>query len=101
MDVQYDLQWAEYPNITQKLQRIEGAMDMNPTVGGEGPTRSIINQVNKNVKQATIFFFILCIYAFIHMCIHCMGHFSHLSPGPTLSPNTTLPSRQNLFCSYL
>jgi hypothetical protein len=25
-------------------------------------------------------------YSFIHMCIHFLGHFSPLSPSPTLSP---------------
>jgi hypothetical protein len=25
-------------------------------------------------------------YSFIHMCIHCLGHFSPLFPFPTLSP---------------
>jgi hypothetical protein len=32
------------------------------------------------------------LYSFIHMCIHCLGHFS--SPNP-------LTSRQNLFCPFL
>jgi hypothetical protein len=29
-------------------------------------------------------------YSFIHMCIHCLGHFSPLPPSLTLSPPLTL-----------
>jgi hypothetical protein len=33
-------------------------------------------------------------YTFIHMCIHCLGHFSPLSPSLTLSPlPPSLPGR--------
>jgi hypothetical protein len=35
-------------------------------------------------------------FSFIHMCIHCLGHFS-----PMTSPLTLLTSRQNLFCPLL
>jgi hypothetical protein len=34
--------------------------------------------------QVRTFFFFF--YSFIHMCIHCLGHFSPLLPFPTLSP---------------
>jgi hypothetical protein len=36
-------------------------------------------------------------YSFIHMCIHYLGHFSPLTPDPSLS----LASGQNLFWPYL
>jgi hypothetical protein len=32
------------------------------------------------------FFHFLNYYSFIHMCIHCLGHFSSLSPLPPSSP---------------
>jgi hypothetical protein len=37
---------------------------------------------------------------FIHMSIHCLGHFSPLPPFPS-SPPCPLPSRQKLFFPYL
>jgi hypothetical protein len=43
-----------------------------------------------------IFYFF---YSFIHMCIHCLGHFSTLLPSPTLSP--LLPSVPGRSCSAL
>jgi hypothetical protein len=36
-------------------------------------------------------------YSFIHMCIHCLGHFSLLPLPPPSTPPT---SRQNLFCTF-
>jgi hypothetical protein len=33
---------------------------------------------------AILFFF--CLFSFIHMCIHCLGHFSTLPPSSTLHP---------------
>jgi hypothetical protein len=52
-----------------------------------------------NPKHAFLFFIIL--YSFIHMCIHCLGHFSPLPPAPLFSPPHPLTSRQSLFCPYL
>jgi hypothetical protein len=40
-------------------------------------------------------------YSFIHMCIHCLGRFSPLSPAPSFSPQHSLASRHNLSCLYL
>jgi hypothetical protein len=34
-------------------------------------------------------------YSFIHMCIHCLGHFSPLPPSPTLFPPSPPSSRQS------
>jgi hypothetical protein len=48
--------------------------------------------------------FVFCffmVYAFIHMCIHCLGHLSPLSPTPHPLPPIPLTSRQNLFCPLL
>jgi hypothetical protein len=42
-----------------------------------------------------LLFFIF--YSFIHMCIHCLGHFSSLPPITTSCPLTL---KQNLFCPY-
>jgi hypothetical protein len=49
------------------------------------------------------YFFII-----IHMCIHCLGHFSPLPPPPPLPPTQPPPSpphplntQQKLFCPYL
>jgi hypothetical protein len=42
-------------------------------------------------------FFFLFLNSFIHMCMHRLGHFSPLSPAPSLFPT----SRQNLFCPFL
>jgi hypothetical protein len=39
-------------------------------------------------------------YSFIHMCVHCLGHFSPPSPYLTLSPPSPLSSWQVLFCLY-
>jgi hypothetical protein len=36
-------------------------------------------------------------YSFIHMCLHCLGHFSLLPPSPPSPP----ASRQNQFCAFL
>jgi hypothetical protein len=45
--------------------------------------------------QYLSFFF----YLFIHICIHCLGHFSLLLPAPSLSPHAiSLPGR---ICSAL
>jgi hypothetical protein len=44
-------------------------------------------------------FFPIFYYSFIHMCVHCLGHFSSLPPSPTLSlPLASLPGRT---CSAL
>jgi hypothetical protein len=43
-----------------------------------------------------ICFFFLFLCSFIHICIHCLGHFSPLSPSSTLPPSP-LTCRQNLF----
>jgi hypothetical protein len=40
------------------------------------------------------------LYSFIHICIHCLGHFSPL-PLTLPSPHHPLASRQNLFCPFL
>jgi hypothetical protein len=45
-------------------------------------------------SQSSFFYY----YSFIHMCIHCLGHFSLLPLPPPSSPP---PSRQNLFCAFL
>jgi hypothetical protein len=39
-------------------------------------------------------------YSFIHMYIHCLGHFSPMLPAPSLSPHPP-HFRQNLFCPLL
>jgi hypothetical protein len=38
------------------------------------------------------------LYSFIHMCIHCVGHFSGLPPLPPFPPTLSLPGRT---CSAL
>jgi hypothetical protein len=38
-------------------------------------------------------------YSFIHMCIHCLGHFSFLPPNPILCPPP--PSLPGRTCSSL
>jgi hypothetical protein len=35
------------------------------------------------------------------MCIHCLGHFSSLSPAHPHLPHTSIISRQNAFCHLL
>jgi hypothetical protein len=45
----------------------------------------------------SLFFF----NSFIHMCIHCLSHFSPLPLAPSLYPRPLLTSRQNLFCPCL
>jgi hypothetical protein len=40
-------------------------------------------------------------FSFIHMYIHCLGHFSTLSPALSLCPHPTPASMQNLFCPFL
>jgi hypothetical protein len=47
------------------------------------------------------FFFLSFLDSFIHMCIHCLGHFSPLHPTPPSPLNLPLASRQNLFCPFL
>jgi hypothetical protein len=53
-----------------------------------------------------IYLFIFNFY-FIHMCIQCLGHFSLLTPAPSLiplpppSPPQPLATRQKLFYPYL
>jgi hypothetical protein len=44
-----------------------------------------------------LIFLFLFHYSFIHMCIHCLGHFSLLPLPP---PSPPLPFRQNLFCAF-
>jgi hypothetical protein len=34
-----------------------------------------------------LFIFISLNYSFIHMCVHCLGHFSPLSPSPQPLPS--------------
>jgi hypothetical protein len=51
-------------------------------------------------KVEEIFYFLFIYfyyYSFIHMCIHCLGHFFPLSPFPTPSPVT--PSVPGRSCS--
>jgi hypothetical protein len=43
----------------------------------------------------------LFFYSFIHMCIHCLGHFSPLYPTLSLSQHPHLASRQSLFCPFI
>jgi hypothetical protein len=45
---------------------------------------------------ATLSYFFYC-NSFIHMCIHCLGHFSPCLPSPTLS--SLRPSVPGRFCS--
>jgi hypothetical protein len=40
------------------------------------------------------------LYSFIHMCIHCLGHFSPILLTPSLSPHPT-PSFPGRTCSAL
>jgi hypothetical protein len=49
-----------------------------------------------NQRLLISFFVFPFLYSFIHMCIHCLGHYSLLPPTPSLS--TPLPSRT---CSAL
>jgi hypothetical protein len=49
----------------------------------------LINFLTSDSKSS-----LCCCCSFIHMCIHCLGHFSPLPPSPPLS------SRQVLFCPY-
>jgi hypothetical protein len=46
-----------------------------------------IHMKNNEVRAYGYFFFSFFIFcSFIHMCIHCLGHFSTLYPSPTLQP---------------
>jgi hypothetical protein len=53
----------------------------------------------KYLKEKFFFRFIYCYlfyfyyYSFIHMCIHCLGHFSLLPSASTLSSTPSLPGR--------
>jgi hypothetical protein len=51
----------------------------------------------KNAHHALGDFFSFFKNSFIHMCIHCLGHFSPLVPSPP-SPPSSLPGRT---CSAL
>jgi hypothetical protein len=58
--------------------------------------------LNTSLYPLILFFsFFLFYCSFIHMCIHCLGHFSPLPPTSTLSPQTPVASRYNLFCPYV
>jgi hypothetical protein len=47
-----------------------------------------------NSLQINPLLFFLFIYSFIHMCIHCLGHFSPLPPSPVLCPlSPSVPGR--------
>jgi hypothetical protein len=86
--------WADSP----KAVRLGGATSIatQPSISTlrrnrdteKAPVKSVStwiwNQRKKTELLANWFF-----YSFIHICIHCLGHFSPLSPYPT--------SRQNLF----
>jgi hypothetical protein len=49
---------------------------------------------------ARIIFFLKIFYSLIHMCIHCLGHFSPLLPCALPLPSPPA-YRQNVFCSFL
>jgi hypothetical protein len=62
----------------------------------------------KPISSWSMMFLICCqiwfanyfLYSFIHLCIHCWGHFSPLHR--LLPPSSSIPiaSRQNLFCPF-
>jgi hypothetical protein len=82
----------------------ELAAYINRTVGWVVKSPKGIYHIKKlhfSVLQANklAFLFICLFYSFIHMCVHCLGHFSPLPPAPTLSsPTPSLPGRT---CSAL
>jgi hypothetical protein len=44
------------------------------------------------VDKKPDFIYLFIFYSFIHMCIHCLGHFFTLPPSPTLPPLPSLVS---------
>jgi hypothetical protein len=73
--------------------------------GRNDPMYEHMNKINfflKNRTEKLIFnkvfmaVNLLFFYSFIQMCIYCLGHFTPLSPDPTLSHPPLLSSSQNL-----
>jgi hypothetical protein len=55
---------------------------------------TLITGVDLSQWEILYYYYYYYYYSFIHMCIHCLGHFSPLPPSPTLSPPTpSLPGR--------
>jgi hypothetical protein len=54
-------------------------------------------KVFSKVKRLYLFIF----YSFIHMCIHCLGHFSPLPPAPPPPSPSHLPLMPGRICSPL
>jgi hypothetical protein len=77
--------------IKHTLKDLKAHTDSNTVVVGDfnSPiTHRYVIQTNKLIKKLHLFYFIF-FYSFIHMCIHCLGHFSPLPPVPT--PSTQPP----------
>jgi hypothetical protein len=67
-----------------------------PVKKARNPVGILARRVPPTLLILMAFYFIFY-YSFIHMCIHCLDHFSPLFPSPTLSPSS--PSVPGRSCS--
>jgi hypothetical protein len=87
--------------ISHGISKSTGIMLISELTGEQWGLSELRSFLEAWIMHCFPFLFCVIVYTFIHMCIHCLGHFSPMPLDSLLLTPTPLTSRQKLFYPIL